>query len=146
MKKGICILMFLLLTGVAGLYGKRISHIITSKPDTKTIHFRVFAGTDYSTFLYKKSRAKVVLTVCKFVDDKQEVVWEGVVDKGSTRNYPSSINPLFREVKIHNVYDRNETLAAYYKVIYNYKGSQMFYEKGISLSPGSHTDSLNIAL
>jgi hypothetical protein len=146
MKKGISILIFLLLTGVAGLYGKKISHIITAKPETKTIHFRVFAGTDYSTSLYKKSRAKVVLTVCKFVDDRQEVIWEGVIDEGRIKNYPPCNNPVFREVSVHNVFDRDETLAAYYKVIYDYKGSRMFYEEGITLSPGSLTDSLNISI
>jgi hypothetical protein len=146
MKKGICILMFLLLSGVVGLYGKKISHIIKAKPETKTIHFRVFAGTDYSTSLYKKSRAKVILTVCKFVEDRQEVVWEGVIDQGRIRNYPLSGNPLFREVSFHNIYDRDETLAAYYRVIYDYKGSRMFYEEGITLSPGSSTDSLIISI
>ena len=146
MKKGICILMFLLLSGVAGLYGKKISHIITAKPATKTVHFRVFAGTDYSTSLYKKSRAKVILTICKFVEDRQEVIWEGVIDEGRIKNYPLSGNPLFREVSVHNVYDREETLAAYYKVIYDYKGSKMFYEEGITLSPGSLTNFLNISI
>src|SRR4051812_2323221 len=113
MKKGISILVFFLFSGFMGLYGKKISHIIAEKAETKTVRFLVFAGTDYSTFPYKKSTAKVVLTICKFVDDKQEVVWEGVVDKGSIKNYPAFDNLVFKEVAVHNVYDRNETLAAY---------------------------------
>jgi len=146
MKKGICILTVLLLGCLAGLYGKKITHIITPKTESKTIRFKVFAGTDYSTFLYKKSTAKVILSVYKFEGDQQELVWEGVIDKGAIKNYPSSANSLFREVSVHNINDHNETLAAYYKVIYDYKGSKMFYEEGLTLSAGSGTDSLNIAM
>lgn len=146
MKKGIFILVFFLFSGVMALYGKKISHIIAEKPKTKTVRFSVFAGTDYSTFLYKKSKAKVILTICRFNHDKQEVVWEGVIDRGSIKNYPSFANSIFKEVSVHNVYDRNETLAAYYKVIYDYKGSKMSYEEGISLSAGSGADSLKISI
>ena len=135
-----------LFTGVMALYGKKISRIITQRPETKTVRFSVFAGTDYSTPLYKKSKAKVVLTICRFYNDKQEVVWEGVIDKGSIKNYPSRQNAVFREVSVHDVIDHTETLAAYYKVIYDYKGSEISYEEGISLSRGSNTDSLKIGI
>jgi hypothetical protein len=146
MKKGISILMVFLFSGAMALYGKKISHIITAKPVTKTIRFLVFTGTDYSSSLYKKSNAKVILTICRFYDDKQQIVWEGVIDKGSIKNYPSSPNSLFREVSVYNIFDRTETLAAYYKVIYDYKGSKMSYEEGLSLSAGSGADSLKISI
>jgi len=146
MKKGICVLMFLLLGCIAGLYGKKISHIIKPKSDTKTVRFLVFAGTDYSTRLYKKSRAKVILTICKFTGDQEEVVWEGVVDEGLIKNYPSRLNSVFKEVAVYNVWDRTQTLAAYYKVIYDYKGSRMSYQEGITLGDGSGTDTLRIAI
>ena len=146
MKKGIFILVVFLFTGVIAMYGKRMRHIIAEKPETKTVRFSVFAGTDYSTFPYKKSKARVILTIYRFIDNKQELVWEGQINKGSVKSYPSDANPLFKEVSVYNVYDRNETLAAYYKVIYDYKGSTVSYEEGLSLSPGSGADSLNISI
>lgn len=146
MKKGISFLVVFLLSGVMALYGKKISHIIKAKPETKTVRFSVFAGTDYSPSLYKKSKAKVVLTICRFKRDKQEVIWEGTIDEGYVKNYPSSDNLLFREVSVHNVYDSKETVAAYYKVIYDYKGSKISYEDGISLSRGSSLDSMRISI
>ena len=146
MKKGIFILVVFLFSGVVVLYGKKIRHIIAEKPETKTVRFEVFAGTDYSTFLYKKSKAKVILSIYKFVDNRQELVWEGEIDKGSVKNYPSLAKPIFKEVSIHNVYDRNETLAAYYKVVYDCKGAKMYYEEGISLSIGSVAESLKISI
>lgn len=146
MKKGIFILVIFLFTGVIGMYAKRIRHIIAEKPETKTVRFTVFAGTDYSTTLYKKSKAKVILSIYRFTDSKQELVWEGVIDKGSIKKYPSIGSPLFKEVSVFNVYDRNETLAAYYKVIYDYKGSKMSYEEGVSLSNGTAVDLLRIPI
>jgi len=146
MKKGIFILMFFLLSGIAGLYGKKISHIIKPKSDTKTVRFFVFAGTDYSTNLYKKSKARVILTICRFRGAQEEVVWEGVVDEGAIKNYPSRVNSILKEVSVYNVSDRIETLAAYYKVVYDYKGSTMTYQEGITLGDGSGTDSLKIAI
>ncbi|MCW3113742.1 MAG: hypothetical protein JWR18_2138 [Segetibacter sp.] len=146
MKKGIFVLVVFLFTGIIGMYGKRIGHIIAEKPEIKTVRFSVFAGTDYSKYQYKKSKAKVVLTVYRFAGDKQELVWEGEIDKGSIKSYPSPDQPIFKEVSVFNVYDRNETLAAYYKVIYDYKGSEISYEEGISLSAGSNIDLLKIPI
>lgn len=71
MKKAIFILVVFLFTGIVGMYGKRMRQIIAEKPETKTVHFSVFAGTDYSTFLYKKSKVKIILTIYRFADDKQ---------------------------------------------------------------------------
>lgn len=146
MKKGIFILVIFLFTGIMGMYGKRIRHIIAEKPETKTIRFSVFAGTDYSTSLYNKSKAKIILSVYRYSGNKQELVWEGEIDKGYIKNYPAGANPLFKEVTVYNVYDRHETLGAFYKVIYDYKGSKLSYEEGLSLSAGSITDSLRIPI
>ncbi|MDQ6812246.1 MAG: hypothetical protein M3040_00680 [Bacteroidota bacterium] len=146
MKKGIFILVFFLFSSVVVLYGKKIRHIIAEKPETKTVRFSVFAGTDYSTFLYKKSKAKVILSIYRFENKEQILVWQGEIDRGSIKNYPAASNPLFKEVSVFNVYDHNETLAAYYKVVYDYKGSQVSYEEGISLGAGSGLDTFNIAI
>jgi hypothetical protein len=145
MRKAICILAVLLVTGVASLYGKKISHLISEKPSNKTVCFSVFA-TDYSAPIFKKSKAKVILTICKFNNGQQEVVWEGVIDETNVKDYPRKSKSLYREVCIHNVYDGKETLAAYYQVIYDVKGSKMSYLDGVSLSKGSHTDSLQVSI
>lgn len=146
MKKGICILAVFLISGAATLYGKKIRQIISEKPESKTVSFSIFAGTDYSSSLYKRSKAKVILTVCKFRGDKQEIVWQGVVDDRGVKNYPSSFNPLYKEVCIYNVFDRYEKLAAYYQVIYESKGSTFTYVEGIPLTAGSKKDSLLISI
>jgi hypothetical protein len=145
MRKAICILAVLLVTGVASLYGKRISYIISEKPSNKTVRFSVFA-TDYSAPIFKKSKAKVTLTICRFYNGKQEIVWEGVVDEKGVKDYPTRNKPVYREVCIHNIYDQKETLAAYYEVVYDFKGSKMSYVDGISLSKGSGTDSLRVSI
>ncbi len=146
MKKCIGILAVIFISGVVTLYGKKITHIISEKPENKTVRFSVFAGTNYSGSLYKKSKTKVNLTIIRFTGNDQEIVWEGVVDEGRVKNYPASSKPLYREVRVYNVYDRNETLVAYYEVVYDSKGSKMSYMEGITLSPGSKVDSLQISL
>lgn len=146
MRKGIFILVIFLFTGIIGMYGSRIRQIIAEKSETKTIRFSVFAGTDYSKSIYNKSNAKIFLSVYKYNRGKQELVWEHEIDKGSVKNYPSILKSVFREVTVYNVYDRNETLAAFYRVVYDYKGSMLSYQEGISLSKGSITDSLKISI
>ncbi len=146
MKRFFCILAVFLISGAATLYGKKIKQIIFEKPETKTVSFSVYAGTDYSASLYKKSRAKVVLTVCKFSNGNTEIVWQGVVNNGGVKNYPSSFNPLYKEVCIYNVFDSREKLAAYYEVIYESKGSKISYVQAINLKSGSKEDSVQIAI
>lgn len=146
MKKSICILVVFLISGAATLYGKKIGQIILGKPENKTVRFSVYAGTDYSAPLYNRSRAKVILTICRFANNKQQIVWQEVIDNGKNKNYPASSKPLYREVSVYNVFDRTETLAAYYEVIYNTKGSKMSYVQGIPLSQGSKADSLQISI
>jgi len=146
MKRFICILAVFLLSGAATLYGKKIRQIISEKPETKTVSFEVYAGTDYSAALYKKSKAKVILTVCKFSEGSPEIVWQGVVDNGGVKNYPSPSDPLYKEVSIYNVFDSHEKLAAYYEVIYESRGSKLSYLQGINLKSGSKEDLVKIAI
>ena len=146
MKKGLLVLMVFLLSGAMALYGKRISNIVRAKPETKTVRFLVYAGTDYSPSLYKKSNATVTMTIYRFKNDGREVIWEGIIGQRSVKSFPSPYNAVYREVSVHNVYDRVETIAASYKVTYDYKGSDMSYEEAIPLSEGSKADSLRIAI
>jgi len=146
MKKGICVLAAFLISGAASLYGKKIRQMISEKPENKTISFSVFAGTDYSAPLYRKQKARVILTICRFKGGKQEIIWQEVIDKGNINNYPDSSKVLYREVSVNNVFDSKEIVAAYYKVLYNSKGSKISYENGISLLPGSRSDSLQISI
>ncbi len=146
MKKGICILAAFLVSGAASLYGKKIGQMIFEKPENKTVSFSVFAGTDYSAPLYRKQEAKVILTICRFRGDKQEIIWQEVIDKGNINNYPDSSKVLYREVSVNNIIDSKEIIAAYYKVLYSSRGSEISYEDGISLSRGSKSDSLQISI
>lgn len=146
MKKGILMLVVFLISGAATLYGKKIRQIVFEKPESKTVRFVVFAGTDYSAPIYKKEKAEVALTISRLVDGKEEVVWEEVLDKGSVRNFPKYSNPMYREVCVHNVFDSRETLVAYYKVSYDSKKSKMSYVQGMVLTSGSQLDSLQIKI
>ena len=145
MKKGICILAAFLISGAATLYGKKISQMILEKPENKTVSFSVFAGTDYSAPLYRKQKARVILTIRRFRGDKQEIIWQEVIDKG-LNNYPDSSKVLYREVTVNNIFDSKEIVAAYYQVLYSSRGSKISYENGISLSQGSKSDSLQISI
>jgi len=146
MKKCISLVAVFLISGAVALYGKKIYHIIAEKPESKTVEFSIYAGSDYSSKLYKKSKARVILTICKFSGNSQEIVWQEEVDKGSMKNYPSAEDALFKKVSVHNVFESKETLAAYYEVIYESKGSKLSYQKGVLLSRGSNENSLNISL
>ena len=146
MKKGILMLTVFLISGAATLYGKKIRQIVFEKPQSKTVRFLVFAGTDYSAPIYKKEKAKVSLTISRLVDGKEEMIWEEVLDKGSVRNFPKYSNAMYREVCVHNVLDGRETLVAYYKVSYDSRKSMMSYVHGEALSPGSQLDSLQIKI
>lgn len=145
MKKVISIFLVLFISGFATLYGKKIRNIISEKPSHKTVAYSIFSS-GYSSPIYKKSKAKVTLTICKFYKGKQEIVWQSVIDKGSVYNYPGATNPLYREVCLYNTYDKKEIVAAYYEVSYYSKGSTMSYVQGIPLSPGNGVDSLKISL
>ena len=128
------------------LYGKKIYNVIVEKPETKTVCFSIAAGTDYSSSIYKKSKVKVHLSIYKFAGPDRELVWEGIVDEGKIQQYPTTAKQLYREVTVYNVFDSHETLAAYYEVEYNSKGSKISYSEGRRLSKGTSCDSLNISI
>ncbi|MCW3105635.1 MAG: hypothetical protein JWQ09_141 [Segetibacter sp.] len=146
MKKGILLISAIIMSSAIGLYGKKISYMIYERPSVKTVEFSVSLGSDYSAPLYKKSKAHVYLSIYKFSNNNSEIVWEGTVDKGNIKNYPSASDPLYRKVTIHNVYESRETLVASYKVIYNSKESELSYEDGIILSKEMKSDILNIKI
>lgn len=146
MKKGISLVAVLVMSSAIALYGKKISFMIYEKPATKTVEFSVFAGSDYSSSLYKKSKASVVLTVYKYAGDSREVVWEGKIDEGNLKNYPSASRPVLRKVSIYNVYESKETLVAAYRVVYDSKESKLCYEDGVILSKGTTTNTLAVKI
>ena len=146
MKKGISLVVVLIMSSAIALYGKRISFLIYEKPATKTVEFSVYAGSDYSSSLYKKSKARVVLTVYKYAAENREIVWEGNIDEGNIKNYPSASKPVIRKVSIHNVLESRETLVAAYRVIYDSRESKLSYEDGVILSKGSTSDTLAVKI
>ncbi|HEX8357936.1 MAG TPA: hypothetical protein VF610_11005 [Segetibacter sp.] len=146
MKKLIAFIVFFLVSGVVALYGKKINYLMFEKGTTKTVKFSVYAGSDYSASLYKRSKAKVLLTIYKFANGERTVVWEGIVDEGPVKNYPVASTPLVREVSIYNVFESQETLVASYKVMYDSKEAKLSYENGIVMSDNLKGDTLAIAI
>lgn len=146
MKKLIAFVAVFLISGAVALYGKKINYLIFEKGTTKTVKFSIYAGSDYSASLYKKSKARVILTIYKFAGNERTVVWEGSVDERSVKNYPASSSPLIRKVSIHDVFESRETLVASYKVEYDSKESKLMYEDGTILSRGTENDILEIAI
>ncbi|HEX8278468.1 MAG TPA: hypothetical protein VF540_07225, partial [Segetibacter sp.] len=125
MKKLIALITLFFISGAIALYGKKINYLMFEKGKTKTVKFSIYAGSDYSASLYKKSKARVVLTVYRFAGNERTVVWEGSVDEGRIKNYPASSDPLIRKVSIYNVFESQETLVASYKVVYDSKESKL---------------------
>ena len=142
----ILIFVFILFGGVASLYGKKIQRITFPKVDNKTITFKIYTGTDYSSSLYKRLKAEVELTIYKYSNGQKTLVWKDIVDESKIKKYPTFSSPVYREVTVFNVNDNKETLAVFYKVVYVTGKSNICYEKGLLLSTGSSTDSLNISL
>lgn len=145
MKKIIFLIALFLISGVVALQGKITGLRFQEKFVSKTVQFSIFASGNYRGKLYKKSKAKVVLTVYKLNGNTQEVLWETVVDKGNLRDYPQSGNPLFRNLTFYNIREHHEDIVASYKVIYNNKNSELSYEQNCLLN-SSTGDTLMIAL
>jgi hypothetical protein len=82
MKKLVAFIAVFFISGAVALYGKKINYLMFEKGTTKTVKFSIYAGSDYSASLYKKSKARVILTVYKYAGDERTVVWEGNVDEG----------------------------------------------------------------
>lgn len=115
-------------------------------PVSKTIRFSIFAADDYTSPLYKQSKAKVYLSIWKYKGSNYELVWSHIIDEGKLKNYPAEESALFREVKLNNVKEKSERLVAGYKIIYNSKGSELSYDKGYIIPVGSKAKELPVSL
>jgi hypothetical protein len=146
MRKGILLLAVILFSTAVALYGKKITYKIYEKPSTKTVEFSVYAGSSYSSSLYKNSKAKVVLTVYKYAGESREIVWEGNIDEGNIKNYPLAHEAVVRRVSIYNVYDSKETLVAAYRVVYKSKDSELSYEDGIILPKDTTEETVKVKI
>lgn len=145
MKKVVLVICAILLSGAATLYGRRVWEFYDKRQE-KTVRFEIFAGTDYSNSIYKRSKAQVELTICRFANAKKELLWESTVNEGTLQNIPTSSKPVYKQVVIHGVHDKSEILAAYYQVRYVTGRSTIEYTHDLRLSPGSSIDSVQISL
>jgi hypothetical protein len=144
MKKSILVLGPFLFS--LALQGKVQEIMKPAKPVVKTVQFSVFAGSSYSNVLYNQLEGKVLLSVWKYNGNCQELLWQCIVDEGKLKDYPGSDKAIFREVSIYGISERKETLVAGYEVIYDTKGSKMFYNKGKILPVGDKDFKLNISI
>ena len=133
MKKFIFFVAVFLTCGTIALQGKMTTLLIKEKVVTKTAVFSIFQASNYSSKLYKKSNAKIVLTVYKITGNLQKTLWETIIDRGNLRNYPLIIKPLYRKLSFYNIYEQTEDIVASYKVIYNTRGSEFSYEQNCLL-------------
>ncbi len=85
------------------LQGNVREMITPEKPMTKTIRFSVYASGNYSKSIYKQSEAKILLSIWKYKGQLREQVWEGTIDAGKLRDFPSADNALLREVNLYDV-------------------------------------------
>lgn len=115
-------------------------------PVSKTIRFSVFAATDYSSPLYKDSKAKVLLSIWKYEGSAHKLLWSDIIDEGKLKNYPVEESALFREVILNNVREKSEKLVVGYKIILNSKGSELSYEKGFIVPVGKKSKELAVSL
>ena len=128
------------------LQGKVQDIIKPEQPVTKTIQFSIFAGSKYSSALYKQSKAKVELSIWKYSKSNTELVWHTTIDQGRLKNYPGADEAIFREVNVHGILEGKETLVAGYKVIYDWKGSQLSYDKGKIVKKGAEANTVTVGI
>ena len=131
--------------GVRSLQGE-VKNLIVEKPVTKTVQFAIFKQSGYSGKLYKQSKAKVFLSIWKCNGNNEEIVWSSTIDAGNLKNYPIEAKALFREVTLHNIKERKETLIAGYKITYDSKGSKLSYERGNVINVGDTVNTLKIPI
>ena len=141
---------FLLLLGPVlfsvALQGNVREMITPEKPMTKTIRFSVYASGNYSKSLYRQSKAKILMSIWKYKGSTREQIWEGTIDAGKLRDYPTAENPLFREVNLYDVKEHKQMLVAGYKVIYDSKGSTLAYDQGYIVPVGDSVKAVTVML
>jgi hypothetical protein len=120
--------------------------IMPEKAVEKTVRFSIYASSNYSTSVYRQSKAKILLSIWKYKKNRPELVWSATVDAGKLKNYPSADEALFREVKVFNVKEHREQLIANYRVIYDNKGSELFFDKAYLVPVGDSMKKLFIAI
>ncbi len=128
------------------LQGEVQDIIKPEQPVTKTVQFSVFAGSKYSSSLYKHSKAKVELSIWKRNKSYTEMVWHATIDAGKLKNYPSFDSAIFKEVNVHGIIEGRETLIAGYKVIYDWKGSKLSYDRGKIVTEGTKANKVTVGI
>lgn len=129
MKKTISFIAVFLISGAVAIQGKMANMVMQDKVTNKVVDYSIIAAGNYSGALYKNTTAKVVLTVYKLTGDEQQILWETTIDKGKLKNYPYKKEPLVRRLCFYNIHEYKEDLIASYRIIYYYRGYELYYEK-----------------
>jgi hypothetical protein len=97
-------------------------------PVTKTIAYRVYAGTDYTASFYDNAKGQLELTIAKIFDNGSttQVLWDTVFTWRNLAAYPTFQNKI-DIVKEFSVQDSKEKIHVSYVRKYNFNGrvSQM---------------------
>jgi hypothetical protein len=74
---GLAVVAILIITSFSSFIGL----VAPEKPVSKTVEMAIYSATDYSQEIYKKSKAKVYVTVSKYKNNKFEVVYATTVNR-----------------------------------------------------------------
>jgi hypothetical protein len=115
--------LILFLSGIVVASYKPIKEALKENPVERTISFRLYKGSNYSTKIYNCSSAEIYIAVEKVKNTSHTTVWDTTFDAKLLNKYPSAKNVVAQKVTIQNVIENKEHLEMHYVLKYNSKGS-----------------------
>ncbi len=146
MKKHLLWLPAAFIGGTAAFQQPVRNWVNPEQPVNKNIQLAVYANGNYTSDAYKKSCAKLDITVTKIRGSKSTVVWSKIFDYKELKDYPICKNALTLQISIPNVFDSKERIVITYKLTYDSKGSILEMESDKEISKGSKNDQVYIKI
>jgi hypothetical protein len=106
----------------------------------------IYTAADYSQEIYKKSNAKVYVTIAKYKNNKFEVVYATTVRTGSLSKLPSQKDALVKVIHVNNFFEGQELLVAKYTISYESNGAVLSYDKYVLLPGGKGKSEFAVTL
>jgi len=145
MKKNLLWLtLVLFVSGIVIASYKPIKDTLTGIPVEKTISFKLYKESTYTSKVYNCSSAEIHITVEKVSNATRSKVWDTTLNARLLSEYPFVKKALTQNVTIQNVIENKEHLEMNYVLKYNSNGSSLQIQSSSFILDGLDTLAINL--
>lgn len=118
----------------------------TKKHIAAPVEFAVYKASSYDAPVYKDSKVSLRITIIAEKGTKNEILWQHIYPTCRLSDFPKIGSANTHQVKLHQLFGKQENIRVQYELIYTCKGSILQTQNSEIITPHTSDKIVRIAI